>query len=101
MSLIEKVIIPVIEKDKIAYQIYIDIQLEVANPSDRLLVRQVLPKIQDAIVVELVTRPVVTTDGMENIDVLGIKARLLKVIKGLPRGELVRDVLVTQATRGK
>ncbi len=98
---IEKIIVPVIQQGAIRYQIFLDIQLEVANTSDRLLVRQYLPKLQDAIVVELVTRPVVTTDGLENIDVLAIKSRLIKVIKALPRGDIVRDVLVTQAARGK
>ena len=98
---IRQMVVPVLRNDRIAFQVYLEMQLEVANARDRIDVRKMLPKIQDAIVTALVTRPVMTNDGTGNIDILAIKSRVMKAIRKVPNGNLVQNVLILQAMRGK
>ncbi len=98
---VDQIIVPVLQDGRVAFQIYLNIKLGVEDNLASIKVRQSMPRIQDAIIVELVTRPVITRDGSSNIDVLAIKSRVLKAIHKTYNGKLVQDVLISQVVRGK
>jgi flagellar basal body-associated protein FliL len=98
---IDQIIVPVFQDGRVAFQIYLDIKLEVEDGLAGIRLRKGMPRIQDAIIVELVTRPIITHDGSSNIDVLAIKSRVLKAVQRTAVGSKVSDVLITQALRGQ
>ena len=98
---IDQVIVPVFQDGRVAFQVYLDIKLEVEDSLAANRLRKSMPRIQDAIIVELVTRPIISHDGSSNIDVLAIKSRVLKAIQRTAAGSKVSDVLITQALRGQ
>jgi flagellar basal body-associated protein FliL len=96
---LSQVVIPVIKGDRVAYQIYMDLNLEVGSVSDKNDVAMVMPRIQDAIMVSLVTQPIIDTEGFEKIDIKGLKRRLLATIQKAMGDKTVRQVLVTKVMR--
>jgi flagellar basal body-associated protein FliL len=98
---IDQIIVPVFLDGRVAFQVYLDFKLEVEDTFAGNKLRKGMPRIQDAIIVELVTRPIISHDGSSNIDVLAIKSRVLKAIQRTAVGSNVSDVLITQALRGQ
>lgn len=98
---IDQVIVPVLQDGRVAFQVYLDIKLEVEDSLAGNRLRKGMPRIQDAIIVELITRPIISPDGSSNIDVLAIKSRVLKAVQRTAVGSKVSDVLITQALRGQ
>ena len=60
---IDQIIVPVFQDGRVAFQIYLDIKLEVEDSLAGNRLRKGMPRIQDAIIVELITRPIISHDG--------------------------------------
>ena len=91
--------IPVIKGNRIAYQILLDLNLEVDGLAAKNDVVAILPRLQDAILLDLIDRPVVDKTGFENIDIKGIKRRLLKTVRRVMGDDTVKNVLIVRAAR--
>lgn len=91
--------IPVIKDNRIAYQILLNLSLEVDGVAAKNDVVQMLPRLQDAILLDLIDRPVVDSSGFENIDIKGIKRRLMKTVRRVMGDDTVKNVLIVKAAR--
>lgn len=91
---------PVMRGNKIRHYIFLNISLEMSSNSARDDGTVLKPRLQDAFLRELYSRPNSTGDASGTIDFEGMKKRLLKQARAVLGQDKVIDVLITRAMRG-
>ena len=97
---LDQVTAPVIRGGVVAYNIYLNLQLEVDNASARNDVMAVLPRVRDEINMDLFSNKIIDQGGLENLDLKMLKGRLLKAVRRAAPKDTVRAVLIINVAKG-
>ena len=90
---------PVIGGGKIRYNVMLTLSVEVAEQSHKADVTRLMPRLRDALLMELYTRPVTRNDESGRIDLESVKERMFTVAREVVGEKIVRDLLVVSAIR--
>jgi flagellar basal body-associated protein FliL len=90
---------PVIGGGKVRYNVMLTLSLEVGDQSHKASVTRLMPRLRDAMLMELYARPVVRDDQSGRIDLEAVKERMFGVAREVVGGGVVRDLLVVSAVR--
>ncbi len=67
--------------------------------SEKANITRVMPRLRDAMLMELYARPVVRDEESGRIELESVKSRMFGVARNVVGGGLVRDLLVVSAVR--
>jgi flagellar basal body-associated protein FliL len=90
---------PVIGGGKVRYNVMLILSVEIADPSQKAEVARLMPRLRDAMLMELYARPVVRDDESGRIDLESVKERMFTVARDVVGQKIVRDLLVVSAVR--
>ncbi len=90
---------PVIGGGKIRYNVMLTLSVEVAEQSHKADVTRLMPRLRDAMLMELYARPVTRNDESGRIDLESVKERMFTVAREVVGEKIVRDLLVVSAVR--
>lgn len=90
---------PVIGGGKVRYNVMLTLSLEVGDQANKANVTRIMPRLRDAMLMELYARPVVRDDESGRIDLNSVKERMFGVARNVVGGGVVRDLLVVSAVR--
>jgi flagellar basal body-associated protein FliL len=90
---------PVIGGGKIRYNVMLTLSVEVAEQSHKADVTRLMPRLRDAMLMELYARPVTRNDESGRIDLESVKERMFTVARDVVGEKIVRDLLVVSAIR--
>ena len=96
---IDNLSIPVIVGRRVRHSILLSITLQVPNSRAKTDVMAVLPRLRDALLRELFTRPIQEDSTTGAIDLDDLKRRLLSTSQSIAGPDDVNDVLVMKAVR--
>ena len=90
---------PVIGGGKVRYNVMLTLSVEVADPSHKADLARLMPRLRDALLMELYARPVTRNDESGRIDLESVKERMFTVAQDVVGQRIVRDLLVVSAIR--
>lgn len=90
---------PVIVNRRVSAQVILILSLQVKDLSAKDDITSSVPRLRDAMLRELYDKPVVREQSDGSIDIIGIKARMLKVAQSIYDTDQVLDVLVVKAVQ--
>ena len=90
---------PVIGGGKVRYNVMLTLSVEVADQSHKAEISRLMPRLRDAMLMELYSRPVVRDDESGRIDLESVKERMFTVARDVVGQKIVRDLLVVSAIR--
>lgn len=90
---------PVIGGGKVRYNVMLTMSLEVGDQEQKASISRLMPRLRDAMLMELYARPVVRDDESGRIDLLNVKERMIGVAREVVGRGIVRDLLVVSAIR--
>lgn len=90
---------PVIGGGKVRYNVMLTLSVEIADQSQKADVARLMPRLRDAMLMELYARPVTRDDESGRIDLESVKERMFTVAQDVVGQKIVRDLLVVSAIR--
>lgn len=90
---------PVIGGGKVRYNVMLTLSLEIGEQSHKASVTRVMPRLRDAMLMDLYARPVVRDDESGRINLESVKERMFDIARDVVGGGVVRDLLVVSAVR--
>jgi len=90
---------PVIGGGKVRYNVMLTLSLEIGDQANKANVTRIMPRLRDAMLMELYARPVVRDDESGRIDLEAVKERMFGIARDVVGGGVVRDLLVVSAVR--
>lgn len=90
---------PVIGGGKVRYNVMLTLSVEIADQSHKAEISRLMPRLRDAMLMELYARPVVRDDESGRIDLESVKERMFTVACDVVGEKIVRDLLVVSAIR--
>jgi flagellar basal body-associated protein FliL len=90
---------PVIGGGKVRYNVMLTLSVEIADQSHKAEIARLMPRLRDAMLMELYARPVVRDDESGRIDLESVKERMFTVAREVMGQKIVRDLLVVSAVR--
>jgi len=75
------------------------LSLEIGDQANKANVTRIMPRLRDAMLMELYARPVVRDDESGRIDLEAVKERMFGIARDVVGGGVVRDLLVVSAVR--
>ena len=90
---------PVIGGGKVRYNVMLTLSVEVADQAQKPEIARLMPRLRDAMLMELYARPVTRDDESGRIDLVSVKERMFVVAQEIVGKKVVRDLLVVSAIR--
>lgn len=90
---------PVIGGGRIRYNVMLTLSLEIGDAAEKANVARLMPRLRDAMLMDLYARPVVRDDESGRIDLQSVKERMIGIAREVVGEKLVRDLLVVSAVR--
>ena len=90
---------PVIGGGKIRYNVMLTLSVQIADQSHKAEIARLMPRLRDAMLMELYARPVVRDDESGRIDLESVKERMFAVACDVMGQKIVQDLLVVSAVR--
>jgi hypothetical protein len=95
----EPISAPIISGGRVQYQVILTLSLQVDGIGSKNDVQAVLPRLRDAMHIELFTNPILVNDDSGAIDLADLKKRMLLLIRGMVGDKGIEDVLVLNILR--
>lgn len=90
---------PVIGDGRIRYNVMLTLSVELADQDHKAEVSRLMPRLRDALLMELYARPVVRDADSGRIDLVSVKERMFQIARDVIGEAVVRDLLVVSAVR--